>query len=192
MTLLRFVWTTILGGLIVILPIVLAVLGLVKAVGIAREVLAPVVGWLPETMHFRTIVAAVAVLGACFLAGALFRTALGRGLQRAADRGLLERIPGYALFRTLTRRIGGQEGSEMPVAAVTMDDHELIGIVMDRFPDGRCAVFVPSSPTPAVGSLIVVPGSRVRVLDVAMKQALGCLSQWGTGSAAVLGSAAKV
>jgi uncharacterized membrane protein len=142
-------------------------------------------------MHFRTIAAAVIVLGVFFLAGALFRTALGRALQRAADRGLLERIPGYSLFRTLTRRLGGHEGTEMPVAAVKMDDHELIGIVMDRLPDGRCSVFVPSSPTPAVGSLIVVPGDRVRVVEVSMRQALGCLSQWGAGTTAVMGASTR-
>jgi uncharacterized membrane protein len=191
MTVLRFAWTTFLGGVIVILPVALAAAGLVKAVAVARGVLAPIEGWLPEAMHFRTIVAAAIVLGTFFLVGALVRTALGKAIQAAAERGLLERIPGYTLFRTLTRRLGGQSGTEMAVATVRMDDHDLIGLVMEWFADGRCAVFVPSSPTPAMGSLIIVPADRVRVLDIPMKQALGCLSQWGVGSAAALGGAVR-
>jgi uncharacterized membrane protein len=191
MTVWRFAWTTFLGGVIVILPVALAAAGLVKAVAVARGVLAPIEGWLPEAMHFRTIVAAAIVLGTFFLVGALVRTALGKAIQAAAERGLLERIPGYTLFRTLTRRLGGQSGTEMAVATVRMDDHDLIGLVMEWFADGRCAVFVPSSPTPAMGSLIIVPADRVRVLDIPMKQALGCLSQWGVGSAAALGGAVR-
>jgi uncharacterized membrane protein len=191
MTVWRFAWTTFLGGVIVILPVALAAAGLVKAVAVARGVLAPIEGWLPEAMHSRTIVAAAIVLGTFFLVGALVRTALGKAIQAAAERGLLERIPGYTLFRTLTRRLGGQSGTEMAVATVRMDDHDLIGLVMEWFADGRCAVFVPSSPTPAMGSLIIVPADRVRVLDIPMKQALGCLSQWGVGSAAALGGAVR-
>jgi uncharacterized membrane protein len=191
MTVWRFAWTTFLGGVIVILPVALAAAGLVKAVAVARGVLAPIEGWLPEAMHFRTIVAAAIVLGTFFLVGALVRTALGKAIQAAAERGLLERIPGYTLFRTLTRRLGGQSGTEMAVATVRMDDHDLIGLVMEWFADGRCAVFVPSSQTPAMGSLIIVPADRVRVLDIPMKQALGCLSQWGVGSAAALGGAVR-
>ena len=187
----RFVWTTFLGGVIVILPVALAAAGIAKAMGVARDILRPIEGWLPEAMHFRTIVAAGIVLAACFIAGAMLRTALGKAIQAAAERGLLERIPGYTLFRTLTRRLGGQGGTEMAVATVRMDDHDLIGLVMEWFADGRCAVFVPSSPTPAVGSLIIVPADRIRVLDVPMKQALGCLSQWGVGSAVVLGGAVR-
>ena len=192
MTVLKFLWTTLLGGVIVIVPVALAVAGIVKAVAIARDILAPVADRLPETMHFRTLVALLLVLAVCFAAGVVLRTAIGRALSRAADKGLLERIPGYTLYRTLTRRIGGQQGHEMEVAAIRMDDHELLALVMERFPDGRCAIFVPSSPTPAVGSMIIVSGDRVRVLDIPMKQALGCLTQWGVGAAGVVsGSPAR-
>lgn len=186
MTVLKFLWTTLLGGVIVIVPIGLAAAGIVKAVAIARDILAPIADRLPETMHFRTLVALGFVLAVCFAAGVLLRTAIGRAAARAADKGLLERIPGYTLYRTLSRRIGGQQGQEMEVAAIRMDDHELLAFVMERFPDGRCAIFVPSSPTPAVGSMLIVPAERVRVLDIPMKQALGCLTQWGVGTSAVV------
>jgi len=189
MAILKFLWTAILGGVIVIVPIALAAAGIVKGVAIARDVLTPIADRLPETLHFRTLVALALVLAVCFAAGVLLRTAIGRAAARAADKGLFERIPGYTLYRTLSRRIGGQQGQEMAVAAVKMDDHELLAFVMERFPDGRCAIFVPSSPTPAVGSMLVVPGERVRVLDIPMKQAIGCLSQWGVGASAALSGA---
>lgn len=191
MIVLRFLGTTILGGVIVILPLALAAAGIAKAVGVALGILAPIEGWLPEAMHFRTLVAAAAVLATCFAAGLLFRTAVGRAIGRAADRGLLEKIPGYTLFRMITRRLAGKEGQEMAVAAVKMDDHELVGFVMDRLPDGRCAIFVPSSPTPAMGSILVVPGDRVRTLHVPVKQAVSCLSQWGVGASALMAGPAE-
>src|SRR5687767_11115013 len=100
MSFLKFLWTTILGGVIVIVPIGLAAAGIVKAVAIARDILAPIADRLPETMHFRTLVALGFVLAVCFAAGVLLRTAIGRAMARAADKGLLERIPGYTLYRT--------------------------------------------------------------------------------------------
>ena len=88
--------------------------------------------------------------------------------------------------RTLSRRLGGDGGPDMAPALIRFDDHEAIGFVMDRLPDGRCAIFIPSSPTPAVGSLLVVTGDRVRELDVPMTKAIGCFSNWGAGTGALM------
>ncbi len=186
MPVLNFFKTTLFGGLIVILPVTLAAAGIVKAVHLVREGLAPIVGWLPDTLHYPTAIAALCVLAACFLAGILLRTAAGRALGRSVERGLLEKIPGYALFRTLSRRIVGEDEQGMAVVLVALDDAEAMGFLMERTADGKCVVFVPSAPTPAVGTLMIVSKDRVKVLEVPIKQALGCFSKWGVGSGAIL------
>jgi uncharacterized membrane protein len=44
-------------------------------------------------------------------------------------------------------------------------------------------VFVPISPTPTVGQVFVVPGSRVKKLDAKLVDVVNSLTQWGQGSA---------
>jgi uncharacterized membrane protein len=187
MPVLRFLWTTLLGGVVVILPVALLVVGLLAAVDWVRAGLAPAVGWIPSTLRYPTLIAAGGVLGVCFVAGILVRTAVGRGLGRLAEKGVLNRIPGYGVFRTLSRGILGEDRAGLQVVRVALDDHELLGFLMERAPDGRCVIFIPSVPTPAVGSLIIVPLDRVRILDVPVKQAIASLGQWGIGSAAFMG-----
>ena len=186
MPVLRFMWTTLLGGVIVILPLALIAAGIVEAVSFVQGALAPVAGWVPDSLRYPTLFAAAIVLAACFTAGILLRTALGRWIGGIVERTLLRRIPGYTLFRTLSRRLGGQDGEEMAAAIVRLDDHELLGFVMERLRDGRCVLFVPSTPTPAVGSIMIVAGDRVRLLGVPMKEAISCFTRWGTGASALL------
>jgi uncharacterized membrane protein len=186
MPILRFLWTTLLGGVIVILPLALVAVGAVEAVAFVQGALAPLAGWVPDSLRFPTLIAAGVVLAVCFGAGILLKTALGRWIGGVVERKLLQRIPGYTLFRTLSRRLGGQDGEEMAAAIARLDDHELLGFVMERLPDGRCVLFVPSTPTPAVGSLMIVEGDRVRLLGVPMKDAISCFTRWGAGASGLL------
>ena len=186
MPVLRFLWTTLLGGVIVILPLALIAAGIVEAVSFVQGALSPVAGWLADSLRHPTLIAAAIVLAACFAAGVLLKTTLGRWIGGMVERLLLRKIPGYTLFRTLSRRLGGQDGEEMAAAIVRLDDHELLGFVMERLPDGRCVLFVPSTPTPAVGSIMIVAGDRVRLLGAPMKQAISCFTQWGAGATALL------
>jgi uncharacterized membrane protein len=186
MPVLRFLWTTLLGGVIVILPLALIAVGVAEAVAFVQGGLAPLAGWVPDSLRYPTLIAAGVVLAVCFGAGILLKTALGRWIGRLVERHLLQRIPGYGLFRTLSRRLGGHDGDEMAAAIVRLDDHELLGFVMERLPDGRCVLFIPSTPTPAVGSVMIAAGDRVRLLGVPMKDAISCFTKWGAGAAALV------
>jgi uncharacterized membrane protein len=71
--LMSFVGTTFVGGLLVILPIYLAVLLLLKAVGSLVGLLKPVAELVPESKLHPNLIAAVVVVVACFLAGLVAR-----------------------------------------------------------------------------------------------------------------------
>jgi uncharacterized membrane protein len=54
----------------------------------------------------------------------------------------------------------------------------------DADPDAsHMTVFVPASPTPAVGTVYRVERSRVHLLDSNLIDLTDCLSQWGLGTA---------
>lgn len=53
--------------------------------------------------------------------------------------------------------------------------------IIEELADGRCTVLVPSVPTPAAGSLLILSRARVHPVDVPFAQVV-TVSKWGTGA----------
>jgi len=186
-TLLEFVKTTVLGGLLVILPIVLTAILMGKALSLAILALNPVANHLPANVHFTRLVALLLVLLACFLTGLAMRTRLGRLAKDSIERSVLERLPGYSVLRAVGRSfLDSTPDAGFVVAMVEMEDGLVPAFVIEEHADGRCTVFVPAVPTPTVGNLYVMPGERVHRTSVPFARALRCITQWGTGSGELL------
>jgi uncharacterized membrane protein len=119
----------------------------------------------------------------CFLTGLLIRTAVGVWVIRSMEKIFLERVPGYTLFRSVTRRFAGEGEDVMFAPAMAVFDNALVpAFVVEKHADGRFTVFVPAAPTPAAGSIHILPGSRVHLLDVPVSKAVKCITSWGAGS----------
>jgi uncharacterized membrane protein len=182
-----FLKTTLLGGAVVVVPAYLAVLLVMKALLSLRPLVMPVVGMLPPGLLHPTLAAAILMVGGCFVAGVLLRTGVGRALGRMMERSVLLKIPGYGMLRSILRRLGGEQEENLAVALVEQEEGCLVpAFVVERLPNDHYTVFIPSVPTPAVGAVQIVPGSRVRIVDVPMAQAIKSLTQWGTGAGALL------
>jgi len=178
-----FIKTTLIGGLLIVLPIYLSVLLLFKAVSGVFALLAPMTAQIPESTPFRPLIALTIVLVMCFLAGAVVRTRAGLRAKRALDTGLFERIPGYALIRSLAGRVAGREDTAaFAVALAEIEDALVPAFVVEEHEDGRYTVFVPSIPTPAAGAVYILPRERVHLVDVPFPRAVSVISKWGAGS----------
>ena len=119
----------------------------------------------------------------CLLAGMIVRTKAGRAIRERIERSLFERIPGYALVRSLTQRLVG-EGRETAwkPALAEIEDALVPAFIIEEFDDGRYTVFVPSVPTPMAGAVYVLERGRVHPVDVPFTQAIKVISRWGQGS----------
>ena len=175
--------TTLVGGLLVLLPIYLSILLLAKTFSGIIALLSPVTAAIPAGVQFRQVAAILIVLAACLAAGIVVRTRPGQRAKHALERSVLERIPGYALVRGLADRVSGdeREGAFRP-ALVEMDDGLAPAFIIEELDDGRCTVLVPSVPTPAAGSLFILPRTRVHPIDVPFTQVVKVISNWGAGA----------
>ena len=183
----EFTKTTLVGGILVIVPLWLSVLLLVKAIGGIFALLSPVTATLPDDMHLRRIVALVIVVVACFIAGLVVRTGPGLRAKSVLDRYLLERSPGYTLLRGLAGRITGhEEGATFAACLVEIEDALVPAFVVEEHPDGRYTIFVPSVPTPAAGTVYILEAARVHLVDVPFTKAVSVISKWGAGSRELL------
>jgi uncharacterized membrane protein len=179
----EFTKTTLIGGLLVVLPIYLSILLLAKTLSGILALLSPVTAAVPAGGQFRQVIAILIVFAVCFVAGLLARTGPGRRAKNALERSVLEKIPGYALVRGLAERVSGDEseGAFRP-ALVELEEALSPGFIIEELDDGRYTVLVPSVPTPAAGALFILPRERVHPLDVPFTQAVKVISKWGAGA----------
>ena len=190
-SILRKIWKTgvvgnLLAGLLVLLPLVLTVLIIGWMIGIVAAVLGPgtwfgsllttggeaIIGQKPELIAF-LIGAAVGIAG-LWLLGLLVRAQARRALDRTFD-DILGKVP---LFRTIYRpvsqvvrllagsnpdltamsvvmcRLGGEHGADVPALLASQEAYEVSG-------DRRLLVYLPTSPLPAWGGLVLVPERAV-------------------------------
>ena len=178
--------TTLIGGVLVVLPIYLSILLLAKTLSAVVALLSPVTAAIPAGAQFRQVFAILIVLAVCFVAGIVVSTGPGLRAKNALERSVLERIPGYALVRGLTERISGdqREGAFRPALA-EVEGGLAPAFIIEELDDGRYTVLVPSVPTPAAGSLLILPRERVHPVDVPFTQAVKVISKWGTGAGAL-------
>ena len=175
--------TTLVGGVLIVLPIYLSILMVAKTLSVIVALLAPVTATIPAGAQFRQLIAVLIVLAVCFVAGIVVRTGAGLRAKNAFERSVLEKIPGYELVRGLTARVSGdeREGAFRP-ALVEIEDALSPGFIIEELEDGRYTVLVPSVPTPAAGALFILPRERVHPVDVPFTQAVKVISKWGAGA----------
>jgi hypothetical protein len=135
----EFTKTTLIGGLLVVLPIYISVLLLVKTLSGIMSLLKPVTAQLPADAQFRRIIAMLIVVVVCFIAGLIVRTGPGLWAKNAFDRMLLEKIPGYTLLRGLAGRVAGRSEDETFAVALVeiLEDRERSKFLVFSAPRSR-------------------------------------------------------
>ncbi len=184
-----FVVSSLVGGLLVLVPLYLAILLLLKAAKSLAGLVKPIAGLLPDGVPGDRLLSLLLVLLVCFLVGASLRTRIGRRTRARVERSVFERVPGYNLLRSLTQQVAG-EGDERvwKPALVEIEDALVPGFIIEEFEDGRYTIFVPSVPTPFAGAVYVLGPERVHPLDVPFTVAIKSISRWGAGCRDLVGT----
>ena len=171
------------AGLLILLPLYLAVLLLVKAMGSLVKIVRPLALLMPDWVPAELALSLVLVLFICFLVGVGVRTRLGHRVRNRFEKSFFERIPGYSLLRSLTQQITGTGNDNVWRPALFEGDEGLMpAFIIEEFEDGRYTIFVPSIPTPLAGSVLVVDASHLFPLDIPFTDALKTISRWGSGA----------
>src|ERR1700722_9132372 len=160
----RFLKSTIVGGLVVLVPV--TVLGAVIAwvIPMFLKIVVPVFDWLPDKsaggVSLAVVVALISAVGGCFVVGLIAETALVRRLGTGADKLALF-VPGYALMKHVGADVVGIERKN-PVKTVLarFEASWQVGFLMESFADGRQLVFVPGVPRALIGTLHILEANR--------------------------------
>jgi uncharacterized membrane protein len=179
----EFMVSSFVGGLLILVPLYLSVLLVLKAMQAVGRLVAPIAKLLPEWFPAEQALSLLLVFIVCFLIGAAVRAPAGRAARDRIEKSIFQRIPGYALFRSLTQQVAGSHEEVVWKPALAEIEEALVpAFIIEEFEDGRFTVFVPSAPTPVSGSVYILTPERVHPIDVPFTHAIKALTRWGSGS----------
>ncbi|WP_043309002.1 hypothetical protein [Pseudomonas sp. ML96] len=185
---LRFIKTTVVGGLLFILPLILIVVLVQKGVHLLRPLVAKLLPMFPDHaiagVTAVSMLALLALLLVCFFAGLLARTGFAKRLMHPVENGILANIPGYQMIKDTATRVAGIEHAEGLVICLLEDDGRYVFCLTREEPvNGMIAVYRPDA-GPAggtAGELLIVPADSVIRTDLTWLQMLACLRRCGLG-----------
>ncbi len=184
----NFIKTTILGGVVFLVPVAILAVVLGKAYQIMMLVAQPMSAWIPIDavggIALANLIALAAIVLSCFLVGLLARGERAKSIYRALDSRMAS-IPGYVFVKAMTEDIhrGAESaGSFTPVIA-RFDDNAQISFEIERTPEGQVVVYLPGAPNPWSGSVVLLDQERVQKLDVLAPDVIRSIRSLGRGSA---------
>jgi len=193
----NFIRTTIVGGLVFLVPVVVLVLVVGEALSVLLLLAEPVASLFRVDsiggIALANLIAAVILVLVCFIAGLVARTARARKLTAGAETAVLQKIPGYTFLKGLTSTMSPHENADLKTALVSFGSFERVGLEVERLSDGRVVVYLPSSPNAWSGLVKIVSSDQVTPVDLPMMSAMEHAERLGRGTGDMLaaGSRAK-
>jgi uncharacterized membrane protein len=182
--LLHFIRTTLVGGILFLVPIVVLIVILDKALEFAHRFSDPLAARFPVlAVHTPILLATLLLVVVCFLLGLLARVGPAQMGVAWLEKTILSKLPGYAFLKGAGESVLGHEGqAPYPVVLARIEDAWQFGFVIEKLAGGHLAVFVPDAPNPLSGSVYLMGPDRVRHTEIPVAAALKCLRQLGAGA----------
>jgi len=183
-----FLKMTIVGGALYLIPIVLILIVLGKLHGMTTKVVAPLAQELElhdiGGVNAARLLAIVAVVLLCFLAGLFARTNVAQQFVGWLEGAILSNLPGYSMISTLGADVAGTGDGQphMQVVLARIEDSWQVGLLVERIDETHSAVFVPGAPDPKSGSIYLMADDRFKAIDVRIPQAMKWIKGLGIGS----------
>lgn len=194
---LRPLTTTLIGGVVFLLPLIVVLVVVGQGLQLAAKVVAPLIDKLPKEHIAGVTVASIAavllLVAACYGAGVLARAAVGRRLSAGFEERLMAIYPRYVVIKGMSQGLHGVIGQQVlhPVL-VSFDDQQQLGYDIERLADGRVVVFLPGAPDVWSGSVTIVAPDRVVPLQANAAALSRSLQGLGRGLGALLPGTARL
>lgn len=171
------------GIILFIVPLVVLVFILEKAVLLIRGLLSPIKDLLPEERIFGigmlTLVSILVLLVVCYGFGYLTEKKRVKTILGKIDDGISLVIPGYAMMKNQASDVIGTNDGEWKPVLMGEDGDWRIGIEVEKRGDGLSMVFFPEPPDGKSGELKLIQHSKLKPLDMPVSKILGIIKKYG-------------
>ncbi len=191
----RFIKTSFVGGILVLLPIVILVFLFSWAFEVVTNLIQPLTdliiktNGMPEILGDMLAISVIFIV--CFVVGSIVSTGFGVLMHSYFDKYLVRIAPGYRLIKEIVGQFFGDKSSS-PFANGEVARARIFGsscsttvtaIVTSRHEDGAYTVFVPTGPNPTSGNMFHLPQEMIEIcpgikVEDMMKTIIAC----GAGS----------
>lgn len=189
----KFIKTTVVGGVLFILPLMLIIVLIEKAIHLLSG---PIHKILPmfEGYHVAgvTMISLATLLGLvliCFLAGLLAKTDAASNALTAIEEKVLGNLPGYQLFKDVSSRVAGvDKEDDTKVGMIEEGDGWRLCLVLETVGDWATIYMPDGGPAGGTaGEVRLMPTAQVVVTDVTWLPLLATLRRGGRGSLELVG-----
>ena len=184
---LRFFKTTMLGGVLFLVPIIVSIGIIGKALELTNNLATRIAGRLGAQAIAGFTIAELLAIGIlvliCFLAGLTARTPRAKKYVRSLEDNILKKIPAYDMIKVKLQSALelDDEVGWSPVMA-KFDDSWQLAFEIERIGRGNVVIFLPGAPDPWSGSMCVMTKDRITPLDLTAKTAVKLLKRCGRGA----------
>ncbi len=189
-----FLKTSLLGGVVVILPIAILVSVTLWLFNLISGLIEPLTRFLIKDSQLNEYIAEFVVisliLATCFFVGVLVRTRLGGFLYRIIESRILKLAPGYSMIKETVIQVFGSK-SESPFSSVALaqifcNETQVTCFITDKHENGMYTLFVPTGPNPTSGLIYHLDEKYVHPIDIPVQDAMRSIISCGAGTAKLL------
>lgn len=191
----HFIKTTIIGGLLFLVPVGVLVIVLAKVVDLMLLVAEPMADLIPldsvAGVALANIIAAVILILICFIAGLVARRAFIRTTVENIESKVLSKLPGYVLIKGMLSGLEEDDTHNLYPVLVSFNSAARIGLEIERLDDSRVVVMTPSSPNPWSGMVHIMAAERVQRLNLPITAYMENVERFGQGTNELLTAASN-
>jgi uncharacterized membrane protein len=189
-----FLKTSLLGGVVVILPVAILASVTLWIFRLITGFIEPLTRILIKDSQVNEYAAdfivIVLIISACFFVGVLVRTRLGGFFYRHIENRILKLAPGYSMIKDTVLQIFGSRKdspfSSVALAQVFGNETLVTAFITDTHADGSYTLFVPTGPNPTSGLIYHVEGKYVHPINIPVQDAMRSIISCGSGSAKLM------
>jgi uncharacterized membrane protein len=186
---LEYFRTTVIGGAVFVLPLLLAYFIITKAIQLFGPMVRPLVTKLGiETFigaAAGTIVTLLSLVLAAFLFGVFAHSRIGQSLLKWMQAGIVSALPRFHLLQGVAESLDHDQGKEIPVVLVPTDAGWALALQLEERHGDWCTVFIPGSPQWTSGSVAFAHIDDVHPVDMPLGRSLMMMRRCGMGSAQI-------
>ncbi|MFV1973548.1 MAG: DUF502 domain-containing protein [Thiohalobacterales bacterium] len=185
-----FLKTSLIGGLVVILPVTILVSVSLWLFGLITNWIKPLSDALRSYSEYNELItdlfAIFLIVFTCFFVGVLVRTRLGGFLFRTIENRILKLIPGYSMIKETVLQVFANR-DESPFSSVALaqiygNDTLATVFITDKHADGSFTVFMPTGPNPTSGLIFHLKREYVHPVDIPVQDAMRSIISCGAGT----------
>lgn len=178
----------IINGFFSLLPVLLILIILDETFLLVNQIVEPLAHYLPGKellgIGLSSWLVVLLILFAFLLVGLVSRTRFGENVGIWVDDNVMRHLPGYQMLKSISKQFSGQ-GEEILLSPALFNTNQgtwMFAFILDEYENDYYSIFVPTAPTPLMGTVQYVSKSRVKKLDVAPGKVVDSLMKWGIDS----------